>query len=145
MDRVIYGKLNSKEVNMRQEDFDLIERELEITLPESYKKAALEARISKTRNPSRFYNDPQKVISTNKRLREKGIHGKLLKKEHFVFGYEKHRAEYYFLDTIANDGIVYEADRTKTWQYTPEDISYNKSPHGSLEKKLIVCAIGMNE
>ena len=50
---------------MKQEDFTIIERELGITLPESYKKAALEAKIAKTRHPSRFYDDVKKVISPN--------------------------------------------------------------------------------
>ena len=119
---------------MRKEDFDLIEQELEITLPESYKKAAMEARISKTRHPSKFYDDPHKVISTNKRLREKGIYGKMLKKEHFVFGYQRHGGVYYFINTKSNDGFVYEADRTKTWQYMPDDISNNKSPYGKIDE-----------
>ena len=119
---------------MKQEDFVLIEQELGITLPESYKKAALESKISKTRQPSRFYDDPRKIISTNKRLRERGLYGEHLKKEHFVFGYRSDGGQYYFIDLNFKDGHVYLANRTKTWKYTPEDISFNESPYNSIDK-----------
>ncbi|GEM_PF-1642597 len=119
---------------MKQEDLALIEQELGITLPESYKKAALEAKITQTRHPSRFYDDPHKIISTNKRLREKGLYGETLRKEHFVFGYLSDGGDYYFIDLNLENGHVYTANKTKTWKYTPEDISNNESPYNSIEE-----------
>ncbi len=119
---------------MKQEDFALIEQGLEITLPESYKKAAVEAKISKTKHPSQFYDEPHKVISTNKRLREKGLYGQLLRKNHYVIGYERDGSDYYFIDLNLENGPVYLANKTKTWKYTPEDIINNESPYNSIDE-----------
>ena len=119
---------------MKQEDFVLIEQELGIILPECYKKAATEAKISRTRHPSRFYDDPRKVVSTNKRLRQKGLYGQPLRENHFVIGYDSDGGDYYFIDLNFKDGHVYLANRTKTWKYTPEDISFNESPYNSIDK-----------
>lgn len=120
---------------MKQEDFVLIEQELGIILPESYKKAALEAKISKTRHPSRFYDNPRKIVSTNKRLREKGLYGQPLRKNHFIIGYEQDGGVYYFIDTNAENDNVYQADRTKGWRYSPDDLSQNEmKAYSAIEK-----------
>lgn len=120
---------------MKQKDFRLIEEELGIALPETYKRAALEARISKTRHPSRFYDDPFKIIRMNKRLREKGMYGQPLRENHLIIGYEQDGGVYYFIDVNAEIGNVYQADRTKGWKYSPDDLSNNAmKAYSTIEK-----------
>jgi hypothetical protein len=117
---------------MKLEELALIEKELCLSLPESYKRAALEAKIAATRHPSRFFDDPNKVISTNRRLREKGIYGQPWQINHFAFGYQKDGGEYYFIDINHENGYVYLANKTKMWRYCPEEICNNKSPYDTI-------------
>ena len=111
---------------MKQDDFDFIERELNIKLPESYKKIALEAKLAKLDRAECFYDDPQKLVEMNKRLRKRGLHGKSWKDNHFAFSYEKDGGAYHFIDLDVEDGEVYLARPAKSWRYSPEDLSNNE-------------------
>lgn len=108
---------------MTNEDFVLIEKELDIILPERYKKIALEAPLKDTAYSDAFYNDPQKVIKTNLRLRKYGIYGsKPLRKNHLVVGFDGY---YMYIDISSDEDVYYMANRTKKWCYTPDDNSHN--------------------
>jgi hypothetical protein len=119
---------------MRNEDIQYIENSLCVKLPESYKKAVLEAKMVASKTPSLLYDDAKKVISVNKRLRNKGIYGQPWKENHFVIGYDSDGGDYYFIDLNLDNGHVYLANKTKTWRYSPEDISNNESPYPSIDK-----------
>lgn len=109
---------------MTCEDFALIEKALDIVLPERYKKIALEAPLKDTAYSDAFYDDPQKVIRTNLRLRKNGIYGsEPLRKNHLVVGFCL--GNYAYIDVSSDEDVHYLADRTKTWHYTPEDKTHN--------------------
>jgi hypothetical protein len=113
---------------MHLDDLIIIENELNIELPDNYKAAAIEAKISKTRFSTVFNDSPKKVVSMNKRLRGKGLHGRDWQEHHFVLGYDKdiRGGEYYFIDINKPNGSVYIANRNKRWRYNPDDVSMNE-------------------
>lgn len=119
---------------MNQEDIIFIEKELNIKLTEAYIKAAIEAKMALVAQPTRFYDNPQKLVSMNNRLRKNGLHGQEWRDNHYAIGYFGDGAAYYFIDINVEDGCVYYADRTKTWKYSPDNISYNESPYTTIEK-----------
>lgn len=125
-------------------DIETIERALSIRLPDSYKKNALESKLQGTCYASQFYDDPQKIIRTNKRLREKGLYGQILRDHHFIIGYEKEGGIYYFIDINVDNGCVYQADRTKAWRYSPDDISNNEMKAYSTMEKYIQFMYDLN-
>ncbi len=109
---------------MTHEDFALIEKELDIVLPERYKKIALEAPLKDTDYSNAFYDDPRKVIRTNLRLRKNGIYGsEPLRKNHLVVNF--YLGEYIYIDVSSDEDVCYKADKTKRWRYTPEDEDHN--------------------
>jgi len=105
---------------MKQEDIELIEQELDISLPESYKREALKGIMVNSSTPKMFYDAPKDIIRTNRRLRQKGLFGEKWRCNLFVMGY--YRGMYFFIDSEAEDGEVYLADRTKGWHYTAERV-----------------------
>ncbi|MBE6564593.1 MAG: hypothetical protein E7655_04920 [Ruminococcaceae bacterium] len=109
---------------MTHEDFALIEKELDIVLPERYKKLALEAPLKDTAYSNAFYDDPRKLIRTNLRLRKNGIYGsEPLWKNHLVVGF--YFDQYAYIDVSSEEDVHYKADRTKGFHYTPTDKEYN--------------------
>lgn len=120
---------------MNLRDIEMIEMALSVCLPDSYKESALESKLQGNCYESRFYNDPKKVIKMNKRLRDKGLYGQIFRDNHFAIGYEKEGEIYYFIDLNVKNGCVYQADRTKAWRYSPDDISKNEMrAYSTIEK-----------
>lgn len=111
---------------MKNDDIVLIEQELSIKLPKSYVNVAIEAKLSQTIRPNKLYNDPNKVININKRLRNNGVYGEAWPRNHFVIGYNGDRGEYIFIDINKENGCVYMINRTKAWRYNPDNISNNQ-------------------
>lgn len=107
---------------MTEQDFLMIEKELDITLPERYKKEAREAVLRNTRYSNALWDDPKKIIKTNLRLRKNGIYGsEPLRNYHLVIGFIFDH--YAYINVSSDEDIQYQTDRTKTWRYAPDDSS----------------------
>ena len=130
---------------MTHEDFVLIEKELDIVLPERYKKIALEAPLKDTAYSDAFYDDPKKLIQTNLRLRKNGIYkSEPLRKNHLVVGFCL--KSYAYIDISSEKDVHYLTNKTKTWHYTPEDIERNSmrdTLFGYIDKYLLFHSFDM--
>ena len=112
---------------MTENDFKIIECELEIKLPECYKQVILEGKFKKTKRGEVIFDSPQKIIQTNTRLRNKGIHGsESLYHNHLAISYDKENGGAYdFIDVNDETCNVYMANRTISWRYNPENLRTN--------------------
>lgn len=112
---------------MNLEGIKKIETELQIKLPESYKKAVLDNPIGdKTKFNlvwMHFYDDPNELIKINKRLKKQGLQKKEWLNNLFAIAY--HDGEYVFIKTDDEEEIIYIADRG-TYKYNPLNLEENR-------------------
>ena len=108
---------------MTEKDISIVESELNIVLPESYRTIIHEMKLQRTDIGHIIIDNPKKVIEVNRRLRKTGIYGSVpLRQEHFVFSYDKNGCEYHFIDTTQSDSDVYLVNRSKMWSYVPDNL-----------------------
>ncbi|MFX1239116.1 MAG: SMI1/KNR4 family protein [Promethearchaeota archaeon] len=75
---------------MKYEEFDIVEKELKIVLPEAYKQLVISnpfKRVLKIIKKDRFFTNHLKMIYYNKIIRKKGYFGKMWNKNYFIIGY----------------------------------------------------------
>ncbi len=111
---------------MNLEGIKKIEEELKIRLPESYKNVVLN-------NPygdelkydiisKHFYDDPDKLIKINKRLRKQGLQKREWLDNLFAIAY--YDSDYTFIRIDEGKESIYIADRG-TYKYNPSNLKDN--------------------
>jgi len=90
-----------------------------------------------------LYDDPERLIKMNKRLRKRGLHGKPWLNQLFAIGY-RFRDTYSFIDISKEDEAVYLADRTKDGRYNPENLKKNVV-HRDIDSYLSTPLIVLND
>ena len=131
---------------MTKEELRIIEKELDVVLPDEYIDIALRGELEEY-GAEDFYLDYKKIISTNKRLRKNGLHGVPLRHEHFIIG-KCVCGGYYYIVLNNEDKKVYLADRSTYWRYNPEQLRKNSDSLDGFIKFTIgryeICSRGKN-
>ena len=102
---------------MKKSEIEIIEKELNIALPEYYKNELKKETLAYYDDRDFLFYDYKKLIRTNKRLREKGYRGERFIPNHFVIGSD-YQGSYNFIDVTKNTSKVYKVDRNQYFRYS---------------------------
>ena len=106
---------------MTEQDLAYIEQELDIQLPEAYKKEALGPNLVGTVLEPMFLNDAKRIVSVNKRFRRWGMLGTAWQHNHFIFGLDISPRGYHYIDVDESEATVYFTNYTKYRRYRPDN------------------------